>query len=120
MFDRAKAPAILPLSFLQYFAFSLSDLPLVYLFGDIRCELYRQASSAEELEDACRSPAVQRAYAADIAICLAIVTGLSILVSGPYGGLSDRRGRRLVMTCAATLIGVGDLWLCLCGTSRFR
>ncbi|OBZ74388.1 Importin-13 [Grifola frondosa] len=112
---RAKPPTILPLAFLQSLGLALIELPVIYLFRDLNCEAYLLNSPPHIPEiDVCQDPAVQRAYAADVAIYLFIITVLSILLSGPYGRLSDSRSRRTVMGMSAFLNGSGDLWLCLC------
>lgn len=90
----------------------------MYLFRELECERYAATLPPHIPEDdLCRSPPVQKAYSTDIALYLAIATITSIVVSGPYGRMSDLRGRRLVMLSGACLNGVGDLWLCLSGTS---
>jgi MFS family permease len=50
-----------------------------------------------------------------VAIYLFIVTIFGIIVSGPFGRLSDVRGRRVALAGAATLNCLGDLWMCVCG-----
>lgn len=117
---RSLPSAILPLAFLQAFALGLVELPAMYLFRDIECEAYKTHAPPHLPEDdVCRSAAVQRAYTADSAVYLAILTITSIIVSGPYGRVSDMRSRKLVMGAGAFLNAVGDLWLCLSGIIRF-
>ncbi|CAL1713548.1 unnamed protein product [Somion occarium] len=93
---RSRSAAVLPLAFLQSLAFGFIELPAIYLFHDI-----------------CRDPAVQKAYSIDVAIYLALSTICSIAVSGPFGRLSDMRGRKIVMSSAACLNAIGDFWLFL-------
>jgi MFS family permease len=109
---RASPTGILPCGFLQSLALGLTELPTIYLFRDIRCDAYRKNAPSDS--DPCRSSEVQRAYASDVAVYLFIVTVLSIGISGPYGKLSDMRGRKIAMGIAAAFNAVGDTWMCLC------
>ncbi|KAJ6583768.1 major facilitator superfamily domain-containing protein [Mycena sp. CBHHK59/15] len=111
---RSSTPAILPLAFLQALALNLLEVPVVYLFRSIRCQEYIANTPHSIAENACRSPEVQRAYSADFTAYISIITVLSIVVSGPFGKLSDLKGRRATMAIACCLNGVSDVWLCLC------
>ncbi|KAI0919575.1 hypothetical protein AcV5_001605 [Taiwanofungus camphoratus] len=91
--------AILLLAFLYSLTIGLSELPVVYMLRDIHCEaLYRHIIHTPEL-DVCLSEEVQRAYPASVALYLAVVTILSIIVSGPYGRLSDFSSSSLSSLC---------------------
>ncbi|KAI0922376.1 hypothetical protein AcV7_005923 [Taiwanofungus camphoratus] len=69
------------------------------MLRDIHCEaLYRHIIHTPEL-DVCLSEEVQRAYPASVALYLAVVTILSIIVSGPYGRLSDFSSSSLSSLC---------------------
>ena len=91
---RASPTAVLPLAFLQALGLGLVELPVIYLFREIRCDAYRSIAPPHTPEDdICRSAVVQKAYSSDVALFLFIVTALTIIVSGPYGQLSDLKGR---------------------------
>lgn len=110
---RSQPSAILPLAFLQSFAFGLIELPAIYLFRDI--EIRKCEASSQLGDDSCDSTAVHRAYTAKFAAYLVTLTITSIVVSGPYGRLSDTRGRKKVMGIAALMNALGDVWFLLCG-----
>ena len=95
---------------------SLNDLPLTYLLREIRCAEY-VASLPEVPSDAgdlCRSAAVQKAYSADVAIYVTIATVMGIVLSGPYGTLSDLKGRKHALLLASSLNALADTWLFIC------
>ncbi|CAL1713549.1 unnamed protein product [Somion occarium] len=111
---RSRSAAVLPLAFLQSLAFGFIELPAIYLFRELECERYASGLPPHLPEDdICRDPAVQKAYSIDVAIYLALSTICSIAVSGPFGRLSDMRGRKIVMSSAACLNAIGDFWLFL-------
>ncbi|KAI0792113.1 major facilitator superfamily domain-containing protein [Abortiporus biennis] len=114
---RASSAAVLPLSFLQALAMGFIELPMVYLLREIECDAYVGTLGDQTApEDICRSIPVQKAYSADIGAWLAFLTTLSIVMSGPYGRMSDMKGRKLVMGIAAVLNALGDSWLLLSAT----
>ncbi len=110
---RGRTSAIFPLVFLQSLAIALAELPVTYLLRELRCAEYNLPHIPEF--DVCILPEVQQAHSTDLAIYLAVVAVLSVVVSGPYGQLSDNRGRKTAMGLAATLNGLGDVWLTICG-----
>lgn len=109
---RGSPSAVLPLAFLQSLDHGLINLPVTYLLREIDCDIYGIRAPLVD-EDICRSTVVQRAYTIHLAAYLAILTTLSVLVSGPYGRLSDTRGRKPAMAACAVISAAGDLWLCL-------
>ncbi|EKM49728.1 uncharacterized protein PHACADRAFT_265378 [Phanerochaete carnosa HHB-10118-sp] len=112
---RARSSAILPLAFLQALAVGLGGLPATYLFRAIRCEEYRKTLPPHVPEDdICRSAIVQKAYSTDIAIYTTVLAVLSIVLSGPYGRVSDIHGRKRALTIAVALNAFGDTWFVLC------
>ncbi|EKM49726.1 uncharacterized protein PHACADRAFT_214248, partial [Phanerochaete carnosa HHB-10118-sp] len=112
---RAHSSAILPLAFFQAVAQGLSSLPSIYLFRAIRCEEYRATTPPHMFEDdICRSPIVQKAYSKDIIIYTTVSAVLSVVLAGPYGRVSDIRGRKRALTISATLNALGNVWLVLC------
>ncbi|KAI0075084.1 MFS general substrate transporter [Panus rudis PR-1116 ss-1] len=114
---RTRSVAVLPLAFLQSLAFGFIELPVVFLFRQLECEAYVSRSAPHIPEDdVCRDPAVQKAYSTDMAIYLVIATVVSIAVSGPFGRLSDVKGRKIVMVSGGLLNAIGDIWLCLSAT----
>ncbi|EKM49725.1 uncharacterized protein PHACADRAFT_33288 [Phanerochaete carnosa HHB-10118-sp] len=65
-------------------------------------------------DDICRSPIVQKAYSKDIIIYTTVSAVLSVVLAGPYGRVSDIRGRKRALTISATLNALGNVWLVLC------
>lgn len=120
---RASPQAILLPAFLQALTIGLSELPLVYLFRTIRCEQYEASLPHTPGMDVCRSPIVQKAYTADVAMFTTVATVMGIVLSGPYGALSDLKGRKRTLIIASSLNGLGVAWLIVCsgyltGTDR--
>lgn len=117
---RFQPSAVLPLAFLLAIGLGLTELSIVYLLRSIHCDSFKENHPEiiviPEL-DVCRLPEVQRLYSRDLSIYFAISTVLSIILSGPYGKLSDKKGRRHAMLVAASITAVGDAWLCLSGKS---
>lgn len=64
--------------------------------------------------DVCRSPIVQKAYTADVAMFSTVATVMGIVLSGPYGALSDLKGRKRTLVIASSLNGLGVAWLIVC------
>lgn len=113
---RSRTSTVLPLAFLQSLAYGFIEIPSMFLFRELECERYAATLPPHIPEDdLCRSLPVQKAYSVDLALYLAISTITSIVVSGPYGRISDMKGRQVVMASAACLNGIGDFWLCLSG-----
>lgn len=115
---RFRPSAVLPLAFLLAVGLGLTELSIVYLLRSIHCDGFKENHPdiivIPEL-DVCRMPEVQRLYSRDLSIYFAISTVLSIVLSGPYGKLSDKKGRRYAMLVAASITAIGDAWLCLSG-----
>ncbi|EKM49729.1 uncharacterized protein PHACADRAFT_154268 [Phanerochaete carnosa HHB-10118-sp] len=115
---RTRPSVVLPLAFLQALAVGLDNLPSAYLFRAIRCKEYLATSPSHAPEDdICRSPVVQKAYSTDIAVFATILAVLGIVLSGPYGRVSDFRGRKRALTISAVLNVLGNAWLALCSFS---
>ena len=112
---RASPQAVLLPIFFQALAFGLGDVPLVYIFRTLRCEQYWESLPHTPGVDACRSPVVQKAYTADLAVFTTIATVMGIVLSGPYGTLSDLKGRKRTMILASSLSALGVVWLIVCG-----
>ncbi|GJE91947.1 MFS general substrate transporter [Phanerochaete sordida] len=112
---RARPSAVLPLAFLQALVVGLDSLPVTYILREIRCDEYR-ATMAPHIpeDDVCRAPEVQAAYSTDLAVFATILAVLSVVLSGPYGRLSDTRGRKRALTVAVALNLLGDVWFTLC------
>lgn len=112
---RSHPSAILPLAFLQALAVGLNSLPITYLFRAVRCAEYRAHLPAGPVpDDVCRAPAVQKAYSTDIAVYATLLAVLGIVVAGPYGRLSDVRGRKAALALSVAFNALGDAWLVLC------
>ena len=102
----------LPLAFLLATGLGITELTVVYLLRGIHCDAYKATQPHPPTDvDVCRLPSVQRAYSRDATIYSMIVTILNILCSGPYGQLSDTKGRRYALAVAASLTAAGDAWL---------
>jgi len=52
----------------------------------------------------------------DLTIYLGILNVLAMLVSGPFGTLSDAKGRKRVMGISAIFNTLGDIWLYMCAS----
>ena len=114
---QARPEAILLPAFLQSITMSLNNLPSTYLLRAMRCEEYVASlpSIPPDMGDICRSAVVQKAYSADMAVYVTIATVMGIVLSGPYGTLSDLKGRKRALLLASSLNALGDCWLIMCG-----
>ena len=115
MAQRWASLAVLPLVFLFSLGSCLTAISLDRLTLFIHCHDFRETSGMffiPEL-DVCALPLVQEPRERDLKIYFALITVLPIILSGHYGRLLDKRGRRYTMFIAATLSAIGDvlLWL---------
>ena len=109
---RATPAAVLPLALFQAITTGMHGLAVMYLMRDIRCSEY-PAPHVPEI-DICSSPAVQKAYTVDTAIYTTVSTVISIIVSGPYGTLSDLKGRKRAMALGIWLNAIAFVWIAFC------
>jgi MFS family permease len=114
---RASSAAVLPLTLLHALGTGFQGLSVLYFLRGIRCEEYKATLPPHVPEgdmDVCRSPAVQKAYSVDFAVFTTIITVISIVLSGPYGKISDLRGRKRALSIVAVLNWLGNMWIILC------
>lgn len=104
---------ILPLNFFNAFAWSLIEVPLIYLLRTRLCEdkFGDKPGSLPYESDKCRAQDIQIQVAGIRAGFQTIAAVLGVATTASYGVISDSRGRRHVMLTSSFLSLLGDLAL---------
>ena len=104
---------ILPLNFFNAFAWSLIEVPLIYLLRTRLCEdkFGDRPGSLPYESDKCRAQDIQIQVSGIRAGFQTIAAVLGVATTASYGVISDSRGRRHVMLTSSFLSLLGDLSL---------
>ncbi|BFZ57940.1 hypothetical protein PYCC9005_004996 [Savitreella phatthalungensis] len=104
---------ILPLNFFNAFAWSLIEVPLIYLLRTRLCEqaFGDKPGSLPYEDDKCRLESIQTQVSALRAGFQTIAAVLGLLTTASYGSISDSKGRRRVMLTSSFFSLLGELSL---------
>ncbi|EEB08301.1 membrane transporter [Schizosaccharomyces japonicus yFS275] len=112
--DRYISPVyVLPLNFINAFAWALIDIPLLYLLRQQTCAQILHTSPRDLLPDdeRCRLPSVSSRVSKFRALFSSLAASLGLLATAYYGTVSDNRGRRHVLIIASFFLLLGDVCL---------
>ncbi|PCH34820.1 MFS general substrate transporter [Wolfiporia cocos MD-104 SS10] len=115
---RAHPSILLPLVLLYALGRGISQHLVKQVLYDVQCAMFLPQHRLVWIQvfpppDYCDTPSIQEAYLRNISLYQLILTALSIVMAGPWGWLSDIRGRKYVVVASAAVHMAGDLLICL-------